>query len=135
MWETPGGGCCKPWNLIIFPYLSQSYCIFALKLFNIVFAYHVFHFLCLHHVSKNPLMCDLDFSIFSLVLLHNRRHPSHPPVIPGVCRCEFGTLWKPVNFGSGEVNGGSFIPILIIRVWMSRASQYVPPWNPKANHL
>ena len=19
MWETPGGGCCKPWNLIIFP--------------------------------------------------------------------------------------------------------------------
>ena len=86
-----------------FDHLSQSYCIFALKLFNIVFAYHVFHFLCLHHGSKNPLICDLDFSILSLMFLHNRRHPSHPPVIPGVCRCEFGTLCKPF-FGSGEVH-------------------------------
>ena len=116
-----GGGVVSHGIWSSFPELLY----FCFKKFNIVFAYHVFHFLCLHHVSKNPLMRDLDFSIFSLVFLHNRRHPSHPPVIPGVCRCEFGT----------QVNGGSFIPVLIICVWMSRASQYIAPWNPKANHL
>ena len=99
------GGCCKPWNLIIFPRII----VFLLSNYITSYIHRFLPIMCfisdLHHVSKNPLICDLGFSIFSFVFLHNRRHPNHPPVIPGVCRCEFGTLCKPF-FGSGEVNGG-----------------------------
>ena len=119
-----GCGCYKPWNWIIFPGVLVS--IFVSN----YFASYIHCFLpimwfisCLHHVSKNPLICDLDFSF---VLLQNPRHPSHPPLIPGLWRCEFGTLWKPVFWlGRGE---WGFIPTDPHHVFGCLGLHYIFPY-------
>ena len=109
-------------------HLSRSSCnYFCFKLFrqlySLRFAYHVFHFLFASCLKESFDLRDLDFSF---VLLHNPRHPSHPPVIPGLWRCEFGTLWKPVFWlGRGE---WGFIPTDPHHVFGCLGLHYIFPY-------